>query len=200
MLPASDVAERVQELLDLERAECAKEREYQQAALGTAQSDVAELQQTIAEREQRATEADREVAELRVQVERLEEIHAESAVWLESDQLRLADLRRRVELLDQQHAEERRILHHQLEVKDRQRTQLGNLKDDAVSKRTEAQMYLWDLDREVRRQALAVWIGGPILLLAGGGAGGHCNASSWTNSAPASSGDPFASGLRRQGR
>ena len=47
-------------------------REYQQAALGTAQSDVAELQQTIAEREQRATEADREVAELRVQVERLE--------------------------------------------------------------------------------------------------------------------------------
>ena len=32
-------------------------------------------------------------------------------------------------------------------------------------------MYLWDLDREVRRQALAVWIGGPILLLAAGGAG-----------------------------
>ena len=40
-----------------------------------------------------------------------------------------------------------------------------------MSKRTEAQMYLWDLDREVRRQALAVWIGGPILLLAAGGAG-----------------------------
>ena len=35
-------------------------------------SDVVELQQTIAEREQRATETDREVAELRVQVERLE--------------------------------------------------------------------------------------------------------------------------------
>ena len=40
-----------------------------------------------------------------------------------------------------------------------------------MSKRTEAQVYLWELDREVRRQALAVWIGGPILLLAGGGAG-----------------------------
>ena len=76
-----------------------------------------------------------------------------------------------MELLDQQHAEERHILHHQLKVKDRQRTQLRNLKDDAVSKRTEAQMYLWDLDREVRRQALAVWIGGPILLLAAGVAG-----------------------------
>ena len=72
----------LQELLYLERAECAKEREYRQASLGTAQSDVAELQQTIAEREQRATEADREVAELRVQVERLEELHAEGAVWL----------------------------------------------------------------------------------------------------------------------
>ena len=34
VLPASDVAERVQALLDLERAEWAKEREYQQAALG----------------------------------------------------------------------------------------------------------------------------------------------------------------------
>ena len=90
---------------------------------------------------------------------------------LASDQLRLADLRRQEEFLDLPHAEERRVLHHQLEVKDRQRTQLRNLKDDAVSKRTEAQMYLWDLHKEVRRQALAVWIGGPILLLAAGGAG-----------------------------
>ena len=40
-----------------------------------------------------------------------------------------------------------------------------------MSKRTEAQMYLWDLDKEVRRQALAVWIGGPTLLLAAGDAG-----------------------------
>ena len=40
-----------------------------------------------------------------------------------------------------------------------------------MSKRTEVQMYLWDLDKGVRRQALAVWIGEPILLLAGGGAG-----------------------------
>ena len=90
---------------------------------------------------------------------------------LASDQLRLADLRRQEEFLDLPHAEERRVLHHQLEVKDRQRTQLRNLKDDAVSKRTEAQMYLWDLEKKVRRQALAVWIGGPILLLAAGGAG-----------------------------
>ena len=45
-------------------------------------SDVVDLQQTIAEREQRATETDREVAELRVQVERLEELHAEGAEWL----------------------------------------------------------------------------------------------------------------------
>ena len=82
VLPASDVAERVQELLDLKRAECAKEREYRQAALGTAQRDVAELQQTIAELEQRATEADREVTERRARVERLEELHAEGAVWL----------------------------------------------------------------------------------------------------------------------
>ena len=82
VLPASDIAERVQALVDLERAGCAKEREYQQAALGTAQSDVAELQQTIAELEQRATEADREVAELRAHVERLEELHAEGAEWL----------------------------------------------------------------------------------------------------------------------
>ena len=37
-----------------------------------------------------------------------------------------------------------------------------------MSKRTEVQMYLWDLDKGVRRQALAGWIGGPILLLAGG--------------------------------
>ena len=69
-----------------------------------------------------------------------------------------------------------------------------------MSKRTEAQMYLWDLDREVRRQALAVWTGGPILLLAAGGAGWRWNASSQAKSAPTSSGDPFASGLRRQGR
>ena len=40
-----------------------------------------------------------------------------------------------------------------------------------MSKRTEAQMYLWDLEKKVRRQALAVWIGGPTLLLAAGGAG-----------------------------
>ena len=82
VLPALDIAERVQALLDLERAEWAEEREYRQAALGTAQSDVAELQQTIAERQQRATEADREVAERRAQVERLEELHAEGAVCL----------------------------------------------------------------------------------------------------------------------
>ena len=40
-----------------------------------------------------------------------------------------------------------------------------------MSKRTEVQMYLWDLDKGGRRQALAVWIGGAILLLAAGGAG-----------------------------
>ena len=40
-----------------------------------------------------------------------------------------------------------------------------------MSKRTEAQMYLWDLEKKVRPQALAVWIGGPILLLAAGAAG-----------------------------
>ena len=82
VLPASDIAERMQALLDLERAECAKEREYLYAARRLIQSDVAKLQQTIAEREQRATEADREVAERRAQVERLEELQAEGAVWL----------------------------------------------------------------------------------------------------------------------
>ena len=159
------------------------------------------LQQTIAQLQEKAAEADSELVARDEQLHHLEELHAEDAVQLESDQLRLADLRRRVEFLDQQHAEERRVLHHQLEVKDRQRTQLRNLKDDAVSKRTEAQMYLWDLHKEVRRQALAVWIGGPILLLAAGGArGGRWNASSWANSAPTSSGGPFVSGLRRQGR
>ena len=130
------------------------------------------LQQTIAQLQEKAAEADTELFARDEQLHHLEELHAEDAVLLESDQLRLADLRRREEFLDQQHAEERRVLHHQLEVKDRQRKQLRNLKDDAVSKRTEAQMYLWDLDKEVRRQALAVWIGGPILLLlAAGGAG-----------------------------
>ena len=123
------------------------------------------LQQTITQLREKAAEADSELVARYEQLHLLEKLHAEDAVQLESDQLRLADLRRRVELLYQQHAEERRVLHHQLEVKDRQRMQLRNLKDDAVSKRTEAQMYLWDLDRKVRRQALAVWIGGPILLL-----------------------------------
>ena len=64
VLPGSDVAERVQELLDLERAEWAKEREHVQAARRLVQSDVETLQQTMADREQRATEADREVAKL----------------------------------------------------------------------------------------------------------------------------------------
>ena len=171
VLPASDVPERVQELLDLERAEWAKEREYLYAARRLVQSDVEMLQQTIAQLQEKAAEADSELVARDEQLHHLEELHAEDAVQLESDQLRLADLRRRVELLDLQHAEERRVLHHQLEVKDRQRTQLRNLKDDAVSKRTEAQTYLWDLDRKVRRQALAVLIGGPILLLAAGAAG-----------------------------
>ena len=54
VLPASDVAERVQELLDLEWA---KEREYRQAALRTAQIDVEMLQQTIAQLQAKAAEA-----------------------------------------------------------------------------------------------------------------------------------------------
>ena len=116
MLPASDVAERVQELLDFERAAWAKEREHLQAARRLAQSDVETLQQTIAEREQRATEADSELVARDEHLHRLEELHAEDAVRLESDQLRLADLQRRVELLDQQHRQAIRSLHHELEV------------------------------------------------------------------------------------
>ena len=112
VLPASDVAERVQEFLDLERAEWAKEKEYRQAALRTAQSDVEMLQQMIAQLQEKAAEADSELVARYEQLHHLEELHAEDAVRLESDQLRLADLRRRVELLDQQHAEELRILHH----------------------------------------------------------------------------------------
>ena len=61
VLSASDIAERVQALLDLERAEWVEEREHLQTARRLVQSDVQTLQQTIAEREQRATEADSEL-------------------------------------------------------------------------------------------------------------------------------------------
>ena len=69
------------------------------------QSDVAELQQEIAELQEKAAEADSGLVARYEQLHHLEELHAEDAVRLESDQLRLADLRRRVELLNQQHAE-----------------------------------------------------------------------------------------------
>ena len=54
VLPASDVAERVQELLDLERGEWAEEREHLLSARRLAQSDVETLQQTIAELREKA--------------------------------------------------------------------------------------------------------------------------------------------------
>ena len=55
-LPASDVEHISQELLDLERAEWATELEYRQAALRTAQGDVAELQQQVEELRQQHAE------------------------------------------------------------------------------------------------------------------------------------------------
>ena len=70
------------------------------------------LQQTIAQLQEKAAEADSELVVRDEQLHHLEELHAEDAVRLKSDQLHLADLRRRVELLDLQHAEERRVLHH----------------------------------------------------------------------------------------
>ena len=64
-LPASDVEHISQELLDHERAEWATELEYRQAALRTAQGDVAELQQQVEELRQQHAELQDTAAKLR---------------------------------------------------------------------------------------------------------------------------------------
>ena len=94
MLPASDVAQRVQELLDLERGEWAKEREHLLSARRLAQSGAETLQQTIAELQEKAAEA-----------VRLEELRTQDASKMETQRVDLEDLQERLQLLDQQHRE-----------------------------------------------------------------------------------------------
>ena len=84
----------LQELLDLERAEWAKERDYLHAARRLVQSDVAELQQTIAELQEKAANVDR-----------LEKLRAQDASKVETQRRDLEGLQKRLKLLDKQHRE-----------------------------------------------------------------------------------------------
>ena len=82
----------LQELLDIERAEWAKEREYLHAARRLVQSDVEELQQAIAELQAKAAKVDR-----------LEELRAQVTSKVETQRGDLEDLQERLQLLDNQH-------------------------------------------------------------------------------------------------
>ena len=84
----------LQELLDLERAEWAKEREQLLATRRLAQSDVATLQQTIAQLQEKAAEANR-----------FEELRSQDASKMETQRGDLEDLQKQLKLLDNQHRE-----------------------------------------------------------------------------------------------
>ena len=84
----------LQELLDLERAEWAKEKEHLHAARRLVQSDVEAVQQTITQLQERAAK-----------VYRLEELRAQDASKMETQRGDLEDLQKRLKLLDKQHRE-----------------------------------------------------------------------------------------------
>ena len=84
----------LQELLQLKRAEWAKVREYLHAARRLVQSDVAELQQAIAELQAKAAKVDR-----------LEKLRAQVASKMETQRGNLEDLQKQLKLLDKQHRE-----------------------------------------------------------------------------------------------
>ena len=174
-LPASDVEHISQELLDLERAESATELEYRQAALRTAQGDVAELQQQVEELRQQHAELQEtaasfagEVAAREEYLEALKHQAGEDMLLLALAREREADLRRRIEHLYKQHREEVRVLHYELEVHAQQRATDQREVTSAVSMQSWAfQEWIKSEDNLHRWQRFI----SPVLAVAGGGVG-----------------------------